>query len=467
VRERIRLPSAIGALAISAAATALHPAGIGRWLFTFRQYSDRWGYVISSEMAPPSLPFQALIVAALVLGLILYFSSRRKMWWWPAAAIVVTAMSISSYRFCNHEAALLLVALGFPRREIEPAQPVGSATALIGINCLLSAILIVTAFAELTLLRPIFNRAEPWITPAVSCSDLLDTLKQPEPILTDAIVGSYAYRHRQLRTLNDTGMARYAAETKRYYYYLHKNPDAFGLALDRLKIDAAIVSHHDYIEVAVLNGRRDWRLARIMPTGLLYRRVAATPLSESEQVQLREFLARTDPAARAIFAAGLLPDAEALNQLRSSTGYFDEGIYTGLAVTLARLPGEAVQKFYDADGAKLRPAIRLLVLERLGRYREAAQLAQSGWRRDFNWEDAIPRAQALLLAHDPDAARRELALIYPRPKVSPLYQELRQRLGENSSGEEELLWNVSTQAWFIQTTERWNTHLGPTGPASP
>jgi hypothetical protein len=173
---RKSLPPALLLLGLAVLATALHPDGFGRWVFTLDQYRDRWGYVISSEMGPPSLPFQALIVAGFCLGLYLYFQSRQQVWWWLAVTTVMTLMSLSSYRFSNHLAALLLVSLAFHGRAAAEEGPPARTIAMIGGNCLLSTFLIVAALAELFLILPMGQRKQPWIGPAVSSTELIDQL---------------------------------------------------------------------------------------------------------------------------------------------------------------------------------------------------------------------------------------------------------------------------------------------------
>jgi len=464
---RKSLPPALLLLGLAVLATALHPDGFGRWVFTLDQYRDRWGYVISSEMGPPSLPFQALIVAGFCVGLYLYFQSRQQVWWWLAVTTVMTLMSLSSYRFSNHLAALLLVSLAFHGRAAAEEGPPARTIAMIGGNCLLSTFLIVAALAELFLILPMGQRKQPWIGPAVSSTELIDQLgAPPRAILADAVVGSYAYYRGNLVTLNDTGMARYAPDTKRYYYYLYKNPAAFGLALDRLHVNEAVVSHRDYMWAAVLNGRNDWRLTRITSQGLLYERVPATALSEAEKKALDGFLDRADGAARLAFAVRLLPDTETLGFLRARDPYFDEGIYVALREALSLIPVEAVRKFYDhSDATQLRTTIRLLLLERLGRVQEAGALAGHWTLHGIGGAEEVPRAQALLEAGDLNGARVALEIVYPRPAVSPAYQTLRAQLFgiPSSDWKSDLLWNARSQAWFNRTTDRWNEHLQASG----
>jgi hypothetical protein len=465
------IPRALLFLAVAVLATAIHPYGILRWEFTLGQYRDPWGYVISSEMWPPPLFYQFVIVAGLLAGLWLYFRSGQKSWWWLAALGAVALLSLSSYRFSNHLAALLLVALAFPRRSSSSENPPFWTLSALAANCLLSTLLLVGLLAEFRIIQSMTQRKIPWINPETSCAPLLDQMAaapEKQPVLSDTVVSAYAYYHAgdRLLTLNETGMARYAQDTKRYYYYLSFFPEAFAVALDQLHIDQVVISNRDFVWASVLNGRPDWRLTQITPNGLLYSRLPAAPFAPSD---LRPFLNTVRGEARIAFAVHLLPDDEALAFLKTNDHYLDEEVYVAIDRALSLLPTDEVQQFYGTtDPAQIRPFIRLLILKRLGRFPEAAALARAWSPWGTRWADQMPRAEAFFEAGDFPAARQALGLLYPRPPASRLYNDLRTRLlGPRALAwaplGTELLWTADSQAWFIRTTARWNSHL----PAQP
>ena len=473
IRERFSfyaLRQAILLLGIAGMSTAIHPYGLERWVFTLEQYKDVWGYIISSEMWPSPLTFQLILAAGFIASLLIYFQKERFTWWWLVAVIAVLFLSLTSYRFSNHIGALFLVALIFSSRSTSPKRHPFVTTTIIASNSALGIFLLIVIFAQLYGVQKIFQEDASWMKTEISSVSILDGLSmenKKQAILSDTVVSAYAYylQRQNLITLNDTGMARYSQNTKRYYYYLSSFPDAFEIALDQLHIDKIVICNRDPLWAAVLNARKDWKLASVTKDGLLYYRAPAQGLTADKDAAFRDFLATIDGEIKIVFTAHLLPDSVALDFLKINSSYMNEGIYQSIDRTLMSISTDEIEQFLkNTPNDHLQPVIQLLILKRLGRFLEAEMLAKSWKPHGTSWSDCVPKAEAFMDVGNFHEARRTLDFLYPKPTTSPLYETLRFRLMgtdaiENKVLGEKLLWDAASQAWFKETTPKWNQHM--------
>jgi hypothetical protein len=432
-RRRWSLGQAALTLAVAGLTVLINPYGWHRVLFTFRQEHDMGSNLLSREMWPawdqPPL-VQALMLATAVLLVAAIATRRRPPLWLVVLAITAYLLTLFNVRQMSFLAMTLLF-LYAERRPEDPSprwQPLRTFVLIGGCTALLLFDFIAARSALGDLAAGEAQRERAFAPP------LVEAAKQAGPagVLCQDSEGSYLTYAGGLFPLLDTGQGRFNDETKRFYFFVTQDPQAFDLALEKLTaVREVLVTRQSLAWTTALVNRPGWHFGGFNPNGLLFLRdtdsspSVPAPMDERTKRQLgilRDSTLQNGDHLWSFSFSVLVDDSSASLLLldRSTVEYWSEPFLRFIREWIKGLPAASLATFLRNDPNPANPLVREMVLMRTQPQAPLPPVGSSDLER-------VLRATDLAQRGDIAGARAILSKVRA-PMVSPLYYALRNQL---------------------------------------
>lgn len=447
---------------VAVAGVVLNPAGVFRLIQPFELHSLLWGQATSSEMWPLRLGLAALPVLGTAVGLVLLMRAclqGQRVYWTMALLVLLLALTFVSVRYEGFIGISLLVVLWNELRRLAgsmgPSKTVSlplafgkalvcSAMALVLLSMI--TFMVKTRRADLEKNSPYFFPHS--LVPTHSSFVWLRTHSgENDALLSGLNAASWSQMpgYGGIHPLLDSGTHRYSDRTNQLYYYSLFSPELLRRILDRLEVNAVIVSGATSNWAPVLNANPAWSLAWVAEDSQLYLRKGSHPVSDDRELfsrweaeRLRGLADFKDVSgSELIRGLGLRPDTTSLQILRETrdVSWLGEPSLSFIQDWLKRAPDpliqEALARIPEQAEDDSTQGARILFLLRLGQGPRAAAFAEQ-WHPSILSLPFIEmqelRAEAFLAAGKSGEARAILQSLWPRPRYSLRWAELCRRV---------------------------------------
>jgi hypothetical protein len=472
----LRNAAAIGAVVL--VASCLNPYGPRRLLFPFLQAADPGSTALSPEMWPiTDMTNVAGILASISIVLLLWgaLTTRKVPLWLILFSVFAIYLSLKSFRFVNILAIAMLfvyAARTGPKRVVRSVLPIrvlkDVALCLLCVFLLfLNAFSFSSAYHEMRATKlPATHTAR--FAPDI-CAVQVEDAGVRVPVLCGHGVGSYlSFGDSQFRPLLDSGLSHFSDDTKRYFFFLWRDPQALELALQHLHVNYLLLTDDTFAWLPTLHRLPDWQFVTCDSSGMILRRstTPALPLTADQ----RELIARSSEAMAArneitgAFGYSTLLDepARSLDILERYPGSdWTESLFNHFSAWVDLLPAPVVEKYLASEHRHSFPTIDAILSARLGpeRFEQYAATNPPG-PRPWTWEAV--EVECALKKGDRAKAKQLFDSIQPAPMSSTTYYRLRQAVdGASPAGAygRWQTWDDEGQQLMITMSSRLNDRM--------
>jgi hypothetical protein len=473
----VRNAAALGAAAVIA--SCLSPYGPQRLLFPFWQAADAGSTALSPEMWPitdPTTVAGILVSISTILLLWGLFTTRKVPLWLILFSFFAIYISFKSFRFINMLAiaTLFIYAVRSDSRRRYPSPfPIralkDAALCLLCVFLLfLDAFSYIFAYDEMRAERHVGMRTVRF-APAL-CELRVDDTANRVPVLCGHGIGSYlSFGDSQFRPLLDSGLSHFSDDTKRYFFFVWRNPEALEIALQHLHVNYLFLNQDTFFWIPTLHRLPDWQFVTCDSAGMIFKRTTtAAPLTPGQRDLISRSMEKIKEGGETGAAyeySTLLDDpAQSLDIVEQFDGrQWSDSHFNYFSAWAKTLPASFVEKYLTGDHSHSFPVIDGILAARLGpdQFEKFAATNPPGPRPWF-WKAL--EAQCALEKGDAARAKTVFDSIQPVPISSCTYYQLWHAVNGTDAADLSAYgrwetWDDAAKQLMVTTSSRLNDRL--------